>query len=422
MNTPERTSLTLLTGAGFASSVLCVFLSNNDYHFLLPGALFGTTVALYFALAEDFRTPLRLLAFLCACSASYPLSMFSAFGYAIVIHQLTGTPALINDLGVPLIDIFIGGCVGACVVLFSGILLFGPSAMSRWVIGAIVLCTVGGGVLGILGGEIDRQLSPANNNTQAGVFVVWQTGVALMLGLLLQWMRGLAATTTEQPQSPQDGRRARNISVPAALFLGCVLAAFGYFILRSFESNSIAKRRATLINKLVAEEPSRTALGPLEPLAAEQIFVMHEVSGLRPLQPMDNTFTTWKSSAPMLHVSTIGYGLDVAHSMPSLQRKVFVQVLQLPNIEWARYQTKYAATQVSADCPSCVSGVEKFGNRVTQISQQLPGDVSYLWSSENLVLSVTKENADAAIVTVAPEIAAAEEDVLRLYLEKYPSK
>ena len=101
MNTPERTSLTLLTGAGFASSVWCVFLSNNNYHFLIPGALFGTAVALYFALAEDFRTPLRLLAFLRACSASYPLSIFSAIGYDIVTHQLTGTPALLMILAYP---------------------------------------------------------------------------------------------------------------------------------------------------------------------------------------------------------------------------------------------------------------------------------------------------------------------------------
>jgi hypothetical protein len=64
--------------------------------------------------------------------------------------------------------------------------------------------------------------------------------------------------------------------------------------------------------------------------------------------------------------------------------------------------------------------VTRFGNQVTQISDR-EDQVSYLWSSGSLFISVTKERTAKEVASVAPEIAAAEEDILRLYLEKFPS-
>jgi hypothetical protein len=276
--------------------------------------------------------------------------------------------------------------------------------------------------MGLLGGAIDRLVGPANNNTEAGVFVVWETGVALLLGLFLERVRESASTRFEQPQSREGERQGHTIGVSAGAFLAVVLAAFGFLVYRSVDTYFFAKQ--AVVKELIAEVPS-PAVGPLAPLAAEQIFVMHDISGLRPLGPMDNGSTTWKVSAPMPHVLSIGYGLDVANSIPSLQRKAYVEVMRLPNEEWARYQAKYAVTQVRIYCATCasnVTSVAKFGNRVTQISQQLPGNVSFLWSSDNLVVTVTKENAMSVGGAVPQVIAAAEEDILRLYLEKYPSK
>jgi transposase len=78
-----RSSLTLLTGAGLASAIICVAAPNSGNQVLVPGAIFGITIVSYFALIEGYRAPFRFLAFLCACSASYPLSIFGAFGNAM---------------------------------------------------------------------------------------------------------------------------------------------------------------------------------------------------------------------------------------------------------------------------------------------------------------------------------------------------
>jgi hypothetical protein len=419
-NESNRASLKALTAAGFVSSVLCVFLGNADNHALLPGAIFGISLAIYFVVAEDFRTPFRLLAFVCACSASYPLSMWGAVGSGIALNPVLGDLTELKRAGVPLIFMFVAGWIGAGIVLFCGVLLFGPAELRRKPLGTTFSCTLVGGLLGLSGAEIDRLLLPSQF-TQAGVYVIWQTGIALLLGLLLRWLRGPAAIAWKQSQPRQDGAATREINFAAGFVLACVIATFGFFVYVAVKVYLQKERRMGLISKVMADEPSRAGLEGPEALNAEQLFVMHDVGGLRPIYPMMNVSTTWKSSAPLSRVSTIGYGIDVPNSIPSLQRKVYVQVLQLPNVEWARYQVRYAATQESADCRSCVSGLAKFGNQITQISQG--ANVSYLWSSGNLVVSVTKERSanEIAARVRASGIDAAEEEVLRLYLEKYPN-
>jgi hypothetical protein len=419
VNQSGRTSVMLLTGAGFASSVLCALLPNSDPKLL--GAFFGILLALYFALYEGVRTPLRLVIFICACSAAYPLSMFGAFGFGLIFHSLTASSSQSNEI--PLIYMFVGGSIGASIVLISGMVLFGPPRATDKAWGATLLGAIGGGMFGLLGGAIDRMAGPVNNNTETGVFVVWQTGVALVLGALLDMARESRAPSSEQPLSQESIPQWSLARVSAGAFLAAVLAAFGFFVYRSVESHLFAEKQAATIRKLVSEVPS-PAVGPLAPLTAEQIFIMHDIADLRPLWPMDKGVTNWQLSLPMPQVSTIGYGLDVANSMPSLQRRVNVQIMQLPNAEWARYQAKYIVTQVRVYCESCasrVASVTKFGNRVFQISGQ-PSEASFLWSSGSLLISITKENAMSVGGAVPPAIAAAEEDVLRLYLEKYPSK
>jgi hypothetical protein len=159
VGTSARSSLTLLAGAGLTSAIICLAVPGGGTAWLLPGAIFAITIIGYLALFERYRSRLRFLAFLCACSASYPLSMLGAFGVGILFHSLIGGSSQSPD--VPLFYLFIGGGVGACIVLFSGVLLFGSVKMSRKASGAALLCAISGGILGLLGGEIDRPWSHA---------------------------------------------------------------------------------------------------------------------------------------------------------------------------------------------------------------------------------------------------------------------
>lgn len=165
---------------------------------------------------------------------------------------------------------------------------------------------------------------------------------------------------------------------------------------------------------LEAEEPSRVGLTTPQELPAAHLFVMQEIEGLHPWAPMSNTLSQWQTPAAPARVSTLGYATTDTYSDPAFERKAFVQVMQLPNADWARYQERYAAAQVGSNCAMCIAELTKFGQRVTEVSPRPGNDsgnyqLSFLWPSGTAFVSVTYETAQN------------QEEILSLYLKKYPS-
>jgi hypothetical protein len=113
------------------------------------------------------------------CSAAYPLSTL-----AVAFSHLGAS----ESLGFTLAQFFMGGCVGAFIVLLAGMLLFGPAEMRGDTLGLAFFGALAGSILGLLGGELDRAVGPHRaGDFGASVFFVWQSGIALILGLLLRW-------------------------------------------------------------------------------------------------------------------------------------------------------------------------------------------------------------------------------------------
>lgn len=99
-----------------------------------------------------------------------------------------------------LLSFFIGGGAGAFIVLLAGMLLFGPADMRSDMLGLAFFGALGGSILGLLGGALDRAIGPHRaGDFGASVFFVWQSGVALMSGLLVRWgqKRYLSASQTQ---------------------------------------------------------------------------------------------------------------------------------------------------------------------------------------------------------------------------------
>jgi hypothetical protein len=191
-------------GAGLTSAILCRFAPGIASHWFVPGAIFGGAIVAYLALFEGYRTPLRFVAFLGACSVAFPLSILGAMGSGILIRAFTDTAS--QPHGVPLQYLFVGGGIGSFIVLFSGVLLFGPVGMSRAAIGAIGLCVILSAFLVTVTGAVGREPATGSFSLTA-LFVVWQSSVALLLGLLLKWTRGTSAMhSIATPMS----RRSRN--------------------------------------------------------------------------------------------------------------------------------------------------------------------------------------------------------------------
>jgi len=93
-----------------------------------------------------------------------------------------------DSLDVTLPQILVGGGLGAFFVLLAGMLLSGPAEMRGDALGLAFFGGIGGSVLGLLEGALDRAIAPHQpGNFDASVYFVWQPGVALILGLLLRW-------------------------------------------------------------------------------------------------------------------------------------------------------------------------------------------------------------------------------------------
>jgi len=176
LDKPAKTSPLGLAAAGFISALISV--SFKGHEMFLSAAIFGAMVGLYLGVFGDLRSFARFIAFIVICVIAYLLSWL-----------IVGASGVGGDsLDVTLPQIFVGGGLGAFFVLLAGMFLFGPAEMRGDALGLAFFGGLGGSILGLLGGTLDRSIGPHQpGNFGASVYFVWQPGVALLLGLLLRW-------------------------------------------------------------------------------------------------------------------------------------------------------------------------------------------------------------------------------------------
>jgi hypothetical protein len=88
MNEPTRNFLVLLAAAGVLSTVLTLVAPfKADVAEFVVGFAFGIALGVYFALYEGHRNPAKIAAFVCVCTAAYPLSESVAFSLVEIFHE-----------------------------------------------------------------------------------------------------------------------------------------------------------------------------------------------------------------------------------------------------------------------------------------------------------------------------------------------
>jgi hypothetical protein len=399
----------LLAAAGLASAVITIFAKTPTLW--VPGLIFGAALAAYFAAYEGHRNPIRIAAFVFACVVSYVASVFSAFGSMWVFHS--GASTISQGIGVPLPAFFVGGLVGAFPVLAAGMFLFGPRNMNWASIGRTFLWSVGGGLFGALGGRVAGIVTHGIYSDMSALYIIWQPSVGLMLGLLLvQERRRLAVSLMRTPMNDvPDVQRNRGILIAAGVGVTCLLGFLSFIIFRSVRAHLSESRRAAAYRRLVAEAPSSIGLSPVNPLTAQQVFIVHEVAGLYPWVPPSWVPESRPSvpvitSSPLAQEYSMGY--TRTNDAPQSPFPVLISVTQLPNADWARYSAKFEQWSVASDCPRCVTMVTKFGQHIIQISPQ-SGRLEFLWTSGSFCVSLSYETRPIG------------EAFLEEYLRKYPN-
>jgi hypothetical protein len=175
-------------------------------------------------------------------------------------------------------------------------------------------------------------------------------------------------------------------------------------------SARVASDRAAAYKRAVAEAPSPVDLPPLQPLPIEQALIVREINGLYPWAPMSrSSFALW----PPAEYYLVGYTATKEPPPASIRRIVAVNVTQLPNAEWVRYDVKYPSINIALDSPQSLTKVTKLSQTIVQNTSMRysngGGTLCFLWPSSNFVVSVCYET---------PQV---DEEFLKQYLEKYPS-
>jgi hypothetical protein len=182
----------ILPFEGLLSGLLsCMFGARG---MVFSGLIFGVVIATHVRLAREVQSVFRLIGLIATCAVAFPLSMAAtkAIGFRSQFLNFSGTSPWAIDSSV----LFSGGVVGAAIVC-TGILLFlGPQKnLTKFLLKALCI-SVTCGFLGVFGWSMGERLQgvswlprlPPGDNLGFGLYslyIVWQTGAASLLGLLL---------------------------------------------------------------------------------------------------------------------------------------------------------------------------------------------------------------------------------------------
>jgi len=406
-----RKSALLLALAGLASA-LCTIATQalpNWASGYYEGFVFGIWIAAYFVVHEGVRSVGKVVAFVAASTAAFLASVLAAFKVFDHLpgHASTGS----SGVNIPLLVFFISGTVGAFIILGAAFLLFGPRNVTWRSLSRIVLWSGIGGFLGIVGWTLGSLLKRPNAQFFP-LFIIWQTGVALSLALLLSSER---AIFTDAPRAIPISRSARLVAI---LFFAVIIIFLGWQVSRTTQAQRAQGRRMGAFQKSLAEAPADKNLPPLPPTAPEQALVLEDVGGLFAEKPFMSNSDGRPGSAgkfaaiPPARSYSVSYVPLKDAPFGTYQPRITAGVEQYPNADWAHYKAKYTATfNPAVGDPKYLVTVTKFQSRIVMDTSMRDsiGHLFFVWPSGNVVVTIRYETKDI------------KEEFLRRYLEKYPS-
>ena len=171
-----RTARTLgLTLAGLVGGLLTVsYLLLRRPSSLAMGlspSAFGLALAGYFWLVNRDRSILKGASLTAISWAAFWLAFIVAGGEATSLNRTRSADAL---------AFFAGGVVGSLAMSSATFSLYANAQPTLW---RLLVCTIGGGLLGVAGQGLGYLSEPhAGSNPTPALFIVWQTGMGFLIG------------------------------------------------------------------------------------------------------------------------------------------------------------------------------------------------------------------------------------------------
>jgi hypothetical protein len=400
-NAPVKSSVPLMALAGLISAVL---ISPMWIVYLLIGPLWGLALVVYFFAYEKSRNLIGLLLFLFVSG--------SAFGASVKIASLLagGSPSFgmgAAYVGLPSLPfLFNAGSAGAVIVLATGVFVFGYGGLKWKTVANILLGSAGGGFLAVVAGLVGERMpfearSGVIDFGYSLVFLLWQPGVASILGLTLNADRKSALSPGAVPHRAISGARQVAIGIAAGLCLLCVVARQAYI---GFKNCQFQSQRAAEYQKYVAATPPPTDVSVAEFAHPEQLFLLGEISGL--IFCPASLKTTPRIFRQRAHGFLYEARYDYAHGYvdipPCDSWLGIVDIRDVPDAAWSRFEAQYPVDVY--DPSQLFQPVVKFSQNVFKNYRDC-----YSWPSGHLAIELCYEAGPP------------NEDLLQQFLQKYPS-
>ena len=411
MNQTMKSSVALLASAGLGSALLSMTITSvHNFELLFVGFVFGIVLAGYFVVYEGYRNWAKVIGFVCACTAAYAAAVFFAFWLETNFPD-DGFSMSSAKLDIPMSVFFGAGFVGAVIVFSAGVFLFGSRNVGWKSLVKVLLWSIAGGVLGVVGGVADGIRTDGTYHQMLLLFLVWQPGAAVLLGLLLRQERDAFVPTSAllSPLKPSAIRGRRIVSI---VFFAGVLGFLGFLVTRTIQSARTEARNTAAYKRALAEAPPVPSLPPVKAVPPEQALIVREIGGLSPWAPYS---TSNGHLSPPTVTYSVSYGAATKDPpTDSLWRIVAVEVTQMPDADWANYRVKYPQLNIGlVDDPQHLTKITKFGQTIVEDTRMRypngEGTLCFLWPSGVFAFSVCYEK---------PQV---DEEFIRQYLAKYPS-
>lgn len=277
----------------------------------------------------------------------------------------------------------------------------------------MLLWSIGGGILGLVGGAADAIRTEGTYNQMLFLFLLWQPGVAILLGLLLRQQRQASLSTSTRLSQLEPSVRS-GIQILSVLFFACVIGFLGFLGNRTVQSARTEAQKTAARERALREAPSIADLPPVKSVPPEQALIVREIGGLFPGKPGSMSHGQQSPTVPDSVNYSIGYGATKDPVQGSIWRVVAVEVTQLPAAEWSYYRVKYPMLNIGiVDDSRRITKITEFGQIVVQNSHMRypngEGTLCFLWPSSVFVISVCYET---------PRV---DKEFIQQYLAKYPS-
>jgi hypothetical protein len=432
-------SWVLLALLGLTSAILCIAPPSlgGSLGLLYVGTVYGVFLGVYFVACRGIRSAPKLATLVVVSAVAWPIAYLGAFGAARYIpggiahdgDAIDPTPTLIA----------FGGVLGGVALLIPVLLLLKPSSVS-WP-AALVKAILGillSGIVGWIAWELGPTLGAAiwsllpmtpiaelrreESYGMAALFFVWQPMIALFIGwatsekqtsVRIQGRVGQSEVRAPAPHASNDLGRRAFLLLLAGLVILSLTRIVPVRLRQAHRERVAAKKRET--------RPTSVDLPVAQSMSEEQALILKEIGDYQPSHVLKTSVMVshekgFESAGSVyfraLYTKT---GEQVLQGPVAPKQYISVVVQQYPNSAWAQYFAEYPQNiYVSPDDPKVHALVTQFNNKVRSSQvERPPGQTSiplyYMWPSGNCVVTVDYRTSDENL------------EIVRAYLEKYPS-